>query len=185
MSGVDRQALAAMAKAAPLLQNGVYTVHHPGMGKHYTVKVYSKDFAQQDGTSELKRIIALLTGPNNQTDFRGAAFWDEGKRRAFVWKRYASDTDKRQWPLDGSHWPSTYNKVERKIAVFLSLAVEAQIAAKAGRTTYWQQEGYELLHEGRCLVCNRPLTDPESVLFGVGPTCAEKYLPQLKKDREG
>lgn len=31
---------------------------------------------------------------------------------------------------------------------------------------------YELLHEGRCLCCNRKLTDPISIQTGIGPVCA-------------
>jgi len=26
-------------------------------------------------------------------------------------------------------------------------------------------------HEGACCVCNRPLTDPESIRLGIGPVC--------------
>ena len=29
-------------------------------------------------------------------------------------------------------------------------------------------------HEGRCCVCNRPLTTPKSIDSGIGPVCAEK-----------
>lgn len=32
----------------------------------------------------------------------------------------------------------------------------------------------EIWHEGRCCVCARPLTDPESIGNGIGPVCAEK-----------
>lgn len=31
-------------------------------------------------------------------------------------------------------------------------------------------------HEGKCGVCNRPLTDPESVELGVGPVCRSKFI---------
>ncbi|MFE2560628.1 DUF6011 domain-containing protein [Streptomyces sp. NPDC059352] len=30
-----------------------------------------------------------------------------------------------------------------------------------------------------CLVCNRPLTDPESVIRGVGPSCWSRLLHPL------
>lgn len=32
----------------------------------------------------------------------------------------------------------------------------------------------EFWHEGKCGRCSRPLTDPESILRGLGPTCAGK-----------
>lgn len=33
---------------------------------------------------------------------------------------------------------------------------------------------FELYHEGRCSVCNRPLTVPESIVTGIGPICADR-----------
>lgn len=32
----------------------------------------------------------------------------------------------------------------------------------------------EFMFEGRCRVCNRPLTNPESIETGIGPTCASR-----------
>lgn len=34
----------------------------------------------------------------------------------------------------------------------------------------------EVWHEGACSRCGRPLTDPESIRRGIGPTCAEHML---------
>ena len=34
----------------------------------------------------------------------------------------------------------------------------------------------EFWHEGRCARCQRPLTDPESILSGFGPECRQKRL---------
>jgi len=34
--------------------------------------------------------------------------------------------------------------------------------------------GHELLISKRCLVCNRPLTTPESIALGIGPGCQGK-----------
>jgi len=33
---------------------------------------------------------------------------------------------------------------------------------------------FEFRHEGRCCVCARPLTNPESIDAGIGPECAGK-----------
>lgn len=35
----------------------------------------------------------------------------------------------------------------------------------------YQEVGIEYKFEGRCRVCNRLLTDPESIELGVGPVC--------------
>ncbi len=32
---------------------------------------------------------------------------------------------------------------------------------------------FEFFHEGKCGVCGRPLTDPESIERGLGPVCAK------------
>lgn len=34
--------------------------------------------------------------------------------------------------------------------------------------------GAEVMHEGRCCVCGRTLTTPESIEMGIGPTCLGK-----------
>jgi len=34
------------------------------------------------------------------------------------------------------------------------------------------EHGFELMHEGRCGRCGRPLTRPESIQSGIGPICA-------------
>jgi hypothetical protein len=35
-------------------------------------------------------------------------------------------------------------------------------------------EALEVFHEGRCGMCSRPLTDPESIQLGLGPICRAK-----------
>lgn len=32
----------------------------------------------------------------------------------------------------------------------------------------------EIWHEGRCGMCSRPLTDPDSIASGIGPECRKK-----------
>ena len=36
------------------------------------------------------------------------------------------------------------------------------------------EEPMRFYHEGRCCVCGRELTDPESIAAGIGPVCAGK-----------
>ena len=33
---------------------------------------------------------------------------------------------------------------------------------------------FHFFHEGRCAVCNRPLTDPVSIQRGIGPVCLQE-----------
>lgn len=39
-----------------------------------------------------------------------------------------------------------------------------------------QLKGVEFNHEGRCAVCGRPLTDPETIEIGIGKTCLKKLM---------
>lgn len=39
---------------------------------------------------------------------------------------------------------------------------------------HYKNMGVEYLLEGRCIACNRPLTNPESIKTGIGPICAGK-----------
>ena len=35
-------------------------------------------------------------------------------------------------------------------------------------------DGYTIRHNGRCFVCGRELTDPNSIATGIGPICATR-----------
>lgn len=63
------------------LPNGLYTLTLP-CGTHRTLRVYT----QQEGVFAGKRLLALLIGPENTTDFEDAAFvFPTGVK---VWKRF-------------------------------------------------------------------------------------------------
>lgn len=40
------------------------------------------------------------------------------------------------------------------------------------RPQHFEELGVKYLYEGKCRVCNRPLTHPESIESGLGPICA-------------
>ncbi|RLE17929.1 MAG: hypothetical protein DRJ50_13520 [Actinobacteria bacterium] len=147
----------------PIVHNGTFTVSHPTEG-HYTLKIHTA----QKGKLAGRRIISQLFGPNNETDFKGVAFWEDGEKRAFVWRKHQHPHSPPEFPLDGYHWSrNRWSKVEKKIAVFLCLSLRKEKG-------YWHGAGYSLLAEGRCVVCNRKLTTPESIRNGIGPTCAAR-----------
>tara|TARA_R110000851_G_scaffold268071_2_gene420720 strand:+ start:43559 stop:44137 length:579 start_codon:yes stop_codon:yes gene_type:complete len=185
----------------PRLHNGAYTIAHPTHG-HFTVKLYTAGKASQLAGS---RIVALLQGPNNETDWKGVAFWNDDAGRADTWSKHRSPTrDAQQFPLDGYHWGEKWNRVEKKLAIWLDLARRAYVVTEAGLellptwetggeqkiehrpdvglfvndvqrgTSYWAGEGYTLLLEGKCVRCNRSLTHPESIRLGIGPECRTK-----------
>lgn len=199
-TAVDARTLQAMREHAVVLKNGVYTVSHPTRG-HFTVKLHTV----RDPSSELagRRIFSMLVGPNNTTDYKGVAFWNERDRVANVWRRFrgtnnravsapppivrapaprsAQDlfppaehdephaaADVEGSSLSGWTWNSEgWSTVEQKLTILLCLALR-------GDHSYWRAEGYKLLVEGRCYVCNKRLTTPESIETGIGPVCARR-----------
>lgn len=91
-----------------------------------------------------KRIIGMLIGPDNTMDYEQVGFVNDDGVQ--VWKRYKGQ------------------KVERYCHLIWVL----------GQGQKEGLEGYELVVSKKCLICNRELTDPESVERGIGPGCWEK-----------
>ena len=171
--------------AGPRLHNGAYTIAHPKHG-HFTVKLYT---AGPNSSLAGKRIVALLQGLNNETDWQGVAFWDDEVLTARIWTKFKSVLrDAIESPIDGYHWGDRWSRVEQKLAIWLDLALRAYRFTETGLellpktaaagalfgTSYWLGEGYELQLEGRCVVCNRKLTHPESIRLGIGPECGNR-----------
>ena len=185
--------------SGPRLHNGAYTIAHEEHG-HFTVKLYTAKHGDLAG----KRIVALLQGPSNETDWKGVAFWNEEPRAyAAVWSKHVSPgRDRRESPIDGYHWGDKWTRVEQKLAIWTDLALRAYTVGANGLellpklppgehgtstpkgyfdkhgnrlgTSYWLGDGYTLLLEGRCVRCNRKLTHPESIRLGIGPECRTK-----------
>lgn len=114
--------------------NGEITILNTETGGHrtFSVKTQADDARFAPG----QRIIALLTGSNNESDYTGFGFvtadkikvW--GKKQSQPWLAYARMLEK----------PSCYPTCEYKMAI-------------------------------RCRKCNRKLTDPVSIEYGMGPIC--------------
>lgn len=41
-----------------------------------------------------------------------------------------------------------------------------------GAFSRWADKGFTIMGEGRCIRCNRLLTEPNSIKTGIGPVCA-------------
>lgn len=164
---LDTATIEAIRAAAPFVKNGTYTVSHDQRG-HFTLKLHTALTGNLAG----KRIISMLVGPDNNADFQGVAFWDDEKKFAAVWKRFRKAES--FMPIDGFNWQSHgWSAVEQKLAIWADLAIRGAQPEKHG---YWYSEGYRLLTEGRCCFCNRKLTHPESIEYGIGPECAKKRI---------
>ena len=125
-----------------LTHNGRMTLHNPATGQHRTFQIRTQ---REDAKfAPGKRVVALLTGPDNQTDYQPFAFVDDNG--IYVWSSKRNDEK-----AGGSRWS--------KFADMLMYPAK------------YQEHGVEYLFETRCRKCNRPLTDPISIKLGIGPKC--------------
>lgn len=135
-----------VARAA-LVFNGRYTVTSP-TGEHRTFEV--RTLADDSTFAPGKRVVSLLVGPNNTGDYQAFGFIDD--RGVAVWKSKRGE-------------PGAPSFFDRVAPLFFSLAAH-------GERSPWYARGFRVLAEATCLRCNRALTTPESILSGIGPTCA-------------
>jgi len=147
--------MATSDERASRIFNGYYTIESR-KGGHRTLRIATVAKGKLKG----RRIVSLLTGPNNSDDYRGFGFVDDDGVQ--VWKRFAGGGFSRR--VYSEIVIAKHEGMHMKLAKLLwSLAVEDGQAERAG---------YKLLLEARCLRCNRRLTTPESIRTGVGPVCA-------------
>jgi hypothetical protein len=118
--------------------NGCITIENPASGQHRTFRVSTL----KRGNLKGRRILSLLTGPDNEFSYTGFAF-------------VASDGTISVWrSKQGSN---------------LLWEVFARMIANPAP---FEEKGAVYHFEGRCRCCNRTLTTPESIQAGIGPVCA-------------
>jgi hypothetical protein len=138
----------AESQVGPIF-NGRYTVENTTTGDHRTFQIRTQK--EKAKFAPGKRVLALLTGPNNEEDYTGFAFVSNRGIRVWKSKRREGDNLISKW-----EW---YAKMLWEIVT-------------EGQESSWHRDGYRLLLEGSCVRCNRPLTEPESIKTGIGPVCA-------------
>lgn len=124
------------------IHNGEYTVKSLRTGEHRTFRV--RTWRRQDEKDPIKRSIELLTGLDNTSSYTGFGFVNED--RIVVWRRYRG------------------TRFEKLARCFESLVVEGAESRFAHQA--------EVLEARHCLLCNRLLTEPQSIEAGIGPVCA-------------
>ena len=93
-----------------------------------------------------KHFVSLLTGPCNETSYTYLGIVDTitGEVRLTAKSKYKDDTT----PVKVIRW-----------------------ALKHAFTDKLLPDGYTLKHAGKCGCCGRTLTEPTSLLRGIGPEC--------------
>jgi hypothetical protein len=118
----------------------IFTVSNP-IGDHYTYKITKKEKGPF--------FVALLTGPDNTSDYTYLGIYHPGKRSITLTAK--SKFTETSTPVRVIRW--------------------AIIMIKDGKGL---PRGYTIRHEGRCCRCGRMLTTPESIERGIGPECMKK-----------
>ncbi len=140
--------------------NGIFTVTSITTGEHRTFRI--KTQAEDAKFAPGSRVVSLLTGPDNSNDYKSFGFVNPGYQdniKIAVWKKYrGSGWDKR----------STFEKYAATLENLSSLEGQGKI---------------EILVEGLCRICNRKLTEPESLKTGIGPVCAGRVDNTKPYDR--
>jgi hypothetical protein len=150
--------MTATVKLAPIGFNGIYTLTNVQTGEHRTFSVRTqKDDAKFAPGS---RIVALLTGPNNEEDYTGFGFVND--RGVHVWKSKRGDAGK---PSAFDH----YAAIVYRALTFLKGNGEVL----TGEIGYMGRR-YTVQLAKRCLACNKRLTNPTSIARGYGDDCAAK-----------
>lgn len=119
--------------------NGRITVKNPATGDHRTFRIRTQ--ADDSTFAPGERIVALLTGPDNGTDYQQFGFV-KPDGSVILWKKFRNN------PL----WGTYVNMLRHP-------------------QWWTENRNLQYLYEGRCRRCNRALTDPTSIETGIGPVC--------------
>lgn len=143
--------------------NGTFTL--AGNGFHLTFEVKTS----RKGFFEGKRIISIMVGRDNESDYLGIANLEpDGSLR--VWRKAEGC---RLNPANGQ--PLTSVQVEAVIRLILEHGkVGTMHGESVTKKFVVKDRSYELMASVKCIRCNRKLTNPESVVLGIGPECVNR-----------
>lgn len=145
------------------IANGSFTLTWPD-GKHKTFRI--KTQKNDSHFAPGKRVIALMTGSDNENSFTGFGFVDNNGVR--IWDSISSGRAKTAWVY-------SEGKLEGYVRALWSLATE-------GDASRFYAKGYRLLSEERCVKCNRKLTNPLSIRNKIGPECSGRRHAKIEDD---
>ena len=122
--------------------NAYFTVVNPVADTRYTFRVSQKE---NDDGSKSPFFVSVLTGPDN---------WSNNRYVGILTNRGQFSHGKKA--KIGNDAPSV------KCITWLLKHLRSQ--SHMDKIEFW--------HEGRCGMCGRKLTVPESIAVGIGPVCA-------------
>jgi len=137
-----------VSEGSRIIPNGKFTISSARSGQHRTFRIRTAKGGQAKGA----RFVDLLTGPDNQTNYKAFAIVSDNWQHIYVFKTMRAD--KGQKPTE-----------------FESFAcmLECMLTGKA--IEHYEELGYTISGSRKCARCGRELTEPESIRIGLGPEC--------------
>ncbi len=130
--------------------NGTYTITNKETGEYRTFRIRTQ--GADSNFAPGKRVLSLLTGPDNTRDYTGFGFLVTATLRDGEVLTYV-----RVWKAaQNSPWMG-YVKLVNLVLILKDPSV---------------LDKYSVEQSCRCIRCNRKLTTPESIKAGIGPICA-------------
>jgi hypothetical protein len=142
-----------------IIFNGTYTVTNTETGEYRTFKIKTQKPDAKFAPG--KRIVSLLNGPNNESDYLGFGFVNQDK--VSVWSKKRGNGKMSSF----DHFAYLLPKAAFSLIGSDGQEVRGTFQAYSGRK-------YEVELSKRCLACNRKLTTPESLRRGYGPECSKR-----------
>lgn len=131
-----------------LILDGTYTVSSAKGHRTFEISTVSKG-----KKLEGKRIVSLLSGSDNTSDYTGFAFLSSNG--IHVWNKFKTQPNAKE--------KSLYDVYAALLWSLISEGENSRFAAN-----------YTLMVEGVCFRCGRKLTTPQSLELGLGSECAKK-----------
>lgn len=125
------------------IRNGIFTITNTRTQEHRTFRVRTQGDHVRFAPGQ--RILSVLTGPNNATDYTAIAFLNA---HVAVWKR---------------HRHTKFAELADFIWKFFT-----------DPDPEWSEQ-FEVQWETTCIRCNKRLTHPLSIAVGIGPVCGERH----------
>jgi len=137
------------------IKTGTWTIKNTATGEHRTFRV-TKIRPATAKFAPGRRLVEILSGPNNTRDYTAFAFAEEDS--ITVWSKHRG--------IGSACSPHDY------YAAMLAGLLGGRQDPRAERD--WAKAGYEIMGSSRCASCNGPLTNPTSIEIGIGPKCLER-----------
>lgn len=127
-----------------LIGGNAYFTVANGMGSHFTYRI-----TRRKNEDSSPYFVSVLKGPDNTRNYQYMG----------LYRRKLNSLEIRG--------KSKFKPADVEVLTF-------QWAIRVILAEIKLKEGYSIQHAGKCCVCARMLTDPDSIKAGIGPTCASK-----------